>query len=262
MIRALTVATTIAAMCVTLAAYGPSAATAAPMQGKLSATEFKQLSAQVAGLESSLTGKSPSWAKAAAACRRVGVSTPLLKTQRENCLASIGTVRALLRFTVDQTKCASVSSLGATEAAASTATTPTTFKAPAPTPGAGGLSAAKLKTLSCLNSDYQALSRLARTMYTSDVAARQQALARGFKGLCLRTLADTSADLRLEGGFAATAKDLAADIATLTKVSQGKAPASTAKGLHTLRDAKTFGTQVTKLLAENGPDKLSVCPHA
>jgi hypothetical protein len=264
MTRALKLATTVAAICATLVAYGSTTAGAAPTQGKLSATEYKQLSSQLTALEKALAGKSPSWSEAAVACRRVGVGTPLLKTQRNNCIASVATIHKLLEFSVAEEKCAagSPASVNKLEVTATTATTPNTFKAPAPTGGVDGVSAARLKLLKCLGPDYRSVSVLANQMYVSDLAARKEAVQRGFKGLCLRTLADTPADLKLEQSFAADSKALASDVTLLIKVSKGTAPASSVKGATVTKDGTAFAEQLSKLLEENGPDKLSVCSHA
>jgi hypothetical protein len=264
MTRALKLATTVAAICAMLVAYGSTTAGAAPAQGKLSVKEYQQLSAQLTALKQALGGKSPSWSKAAVACRRVGVATPLLKTQRNNCIASVATIHKLLDFSVAEQKCAAGTPASVTklEVTATTATTPSTFKAPAPTGGVDGVSAAKLKLLKCLGPDYRSVSVLAERMYVSDLAARKEAVERGFTGLCLRTLADTPADLHLEQGFAASSKALAADVTLLIKVSEGAAPASSIKAATVTRNGSAFSEQLGKLLAEHGPDKLSVCAHA
>jgi hypothetical protein len=264
MTRALKLAMTVAAICATLVAYGSTTAGAAPAQGKLSAQEYQQLSSQLTALEKALGGKSPSWSKAAVACRRVGVATPLLKTQRNNCIASVATIHKLVEFSVAEQKCAAgtPASVNKLEVTATTATTPTTFKAPAPTGGVDGVSAAKLKLLKCLAPDYRSVSVLANQMYVSDLAARTEAVDRGFSGLCLRTLADTPADLRLEQDFAASSKALASDVTVLIKVSQGSSPAGSITAATVTRNANAFAAQLSKLLGEHGPDKLSVCSHA
>jgi len=260
MIRALKVAIVIAVMGAGIAAYGSGAAAAVPTSGQLSATEFKQLTAQLAGIESALGGKNANWSKAYAACRKAGNSSALMKTQREGCLASVGTIRALVKFGTDEQRCA-VTSATANAAAATTATTPTTFKAPAPTPGQSAVNSPQLRELACLDSDYQAIGRLAGALYSTDAAALDQASSRGFTGVCLATLAGTAAQVKIDGSFAGIAKSLAADVALLDKVSKGKAPATAIKAATIKRDATEFVNRATKVLNENSPEKLSACPH-
>ena len=264
MTRALKLATTVAAICAMLVAYGSTTAAAAPSQGKLTAKEYTQLSSQLAALEKALGGKSPSWSKAQVACRRVGVATPLLKTQRNNCIDSVRLIHKLLKFSAAEEKCSAgtPTTVNKLEATATTATAPSTFKAPAPSGGVDGLSESKVKVLKCLGPDYRQVSVLANGMYVTDVAARKEAVDRGFRGLCLRTLVDTATELKLEQRFAASSNALAADVTLLVKISKGSAPASSVKAATVTKDGTAFAKQLSQLLQENGPDKLSVCPHA
>jgi hypothetical protein len=219
-----------------------SASATAADTGTLSSAEFRQLSAATAKLNASASSKSINWVKARAACRRIGGGTELLRSQRLSCLDTISALEALANFPSEQTRCA----------AAGTTTTGTTT-----TSG----ESAVIRVIICLSPRYTALERYAEALYRADAAGRKDALARGFTGACLATLASTPADLKKEKLFASSATRLARDVAVLIKVTRGKAPTTDLNQVQIDSDVTRFESSARAVLEENGPQKLSACPH-
>jgi hypothetical protein len=246
MLRATRIATTIAAISAAIAAFMTVPALAAAPRGTLTSAEFKQLSNSTAALNRSASAKAINWGKARDACRSIGGASALLASQRTSCLDSMAALEALANFPEEQTRCAA-----ATSKAGATTTGTTT----SPVASAG------IQTIVCLNPHYQALSRYAKAIYSSDIAARRQALARGFSGVCLATLASTPADLTKERLFASSARRLAADVTLLIKVTRGKAPTSALNQTQIDNDITKFERTASAVLDEHGPQKLSACPH-
>jgi len=220
-------------------------AMAAAPRGTLTSAEYKQLSTATAALNRSASAKAINWGRARAACRSIGGASALLRTQRASCLDSIDALEALANFPAEQTRCADASKAGTT----------TTGTTTSPTTSAG------IRTIICLNPRYQALSRYAKAIYSSDTAARKQALARGFTGVCLATLASTPADLTKERLFASGAAKLAGDVTLLIRITNGKAPASDLNQTKVDNDITRFESTAQAVLDEHGPQKLSACPH-
>lgn len=229
------------------AAIAIDAPAAAAASGTLSAAEYAQLSTATAALNRSASAKSINWTKARAACNKTGVATALLRSQRTGCLDSLIVLEALQTFPAEERHCS----------AAQRTTTDTTT-----TPGTTTADAAVIRLMVCMSPRYQALNRHAQAFYRADIAARRQALARGFSGSCLATLASTPSDLRKERSFATSTAKLAADITLLIRITEGKAPASDFNQAHIDRDASVFDRAATAVLAEHGPQRLSTCPHA
>lgn len=284
MLRALIAAAAAASIWAVMGACVPAAAIAAPThgppRGTLTAAEYKELTQQQAAYKRVVKSKNGTWTQAAAACRKAGVANPLLKTQRQGCLAAVNTFKTLTNFGVDEAKCA----VAAAKTTTGTTTTPTTTTPTTTTTGTtttgttttgttttgttttgttttGLPTGTALHELVCLNSDYQALGRAAKAEYPADKAARKQAVRRGFKGLCLATLVPTPAQLRHEEQFVFATTHLAADVKLLTKVSRGQAPPSKITAVQLDDDAASFEEASRAFLNESGPQKLSVCPH-
>jgi hypothetical protein len=259
LIAAAAAASIVAVMGVCVPAAAIAAPTHAPPRGTLTAVEYKELTQQQAAFKLVLKSKSGTWTQANA--------------------ASVTTLRALTNFGVDAEKCsaaAAKSTTGTTTTpttttptttttatgtttTATTTTTGTTTTGTTTTPGIP--TGAALQEIVCLNSDYQALGHAAKAMYPADKAARKQALRRGFKGKCLATLVATPAQLRHEEQFVFATTHLAADVEVLTKVSRGQAPPSRITAVQLEDDAVSFEQASKVFLDENGPQKLSVCPH-
>jgi hypothetical protein len=262
--RALAVAIGVASLWGALAVYGPAAALAASPSGTLTSPEYKDLSQQFAAVKRTLRSKSVNWKAAEAACRKAGTATPLLRSQRDGCLADLATIQTLVDFGLDEAKCAAAvaqTTTGTTTTGTTTTGTTTTGTTTTGTTTTSGLSTAYLHVVACLNPAYKAISRAATAMYPADVASRKQALARKFAGICLATLVDTPTELRHEENFAFTAKHLAVDAALLTKVGRGQAPASDVSTQQIVDDATDFDTSAKTLLSQSSPQKLSVCSH-
>ncbi len=251
--RALRVAITLAALSSAVAVGTPLSAMAAAPRASLSSTEYRQLSAATAALNRSASAKAINWAKARAACRVLGGTTALMRTQRTSCLDSMNALEALADFPSQQAKCvaAATHTTGTTTTGATATGTTTTSLQPALT-----------QTIICLNPRYQALERYAGAIYRSDSAARKQAVARGFTGTCLATLASTPADLKKESVFASSTTKLAHDVTVLIKVTKGQAPSSDLNQTQIDDDVARFESSARAVLGEHGPQKLSACPHA
>jgi hypothetical protein len=254
MLRATRIATTLAALCGALSVCMCTPALAAAHRGTLTGTEYRQLSAATAALNRSAGSKAINWAKARAACRLMRGSGALLHTQRISCLDSISTLEALANFPSEQARCAASATGTTTTGTTTTGTTTTGTTTTAD-------QSAVIRAIICLNPRYQALDRYAKAIYASDAAARKQALARGFRGKCLATLASTPADLKKERSFASSAARLAADVKVLIKVTKGQAPPSDLNQIQTDNDVARFESTARAVLAETGPQKLSACPR-
>jgi hypothetical protein len=241
------VAALVVALCATTICMSASVAAAAP-RGTLTATEYEQLAVATAALNGSASSSTVDWPKARAACNRVSKATALLSTQRATCYDTINVLDALASFPGEQRRCPKSS---ATTTAGTTTTGTTTTSA----------DSAVVRLMICMNPHYQALGRDAKAIDGADIAARKQALARGFSGGCLAALAPTPADLRTAKRFASSTEKLAADVTLLIKVTEGKAPASDFNQSRIDNDVKLFEHSATAVLVEHGQPKLSVCPH-
>ena len=261
MLRATRATLTIATICGVLAAIASAPAMARPA-GTLTHVEFKQLSAAMAELSTSANNKSVDWVKARAACHRIGRVTVLLRTQRTSCLNSMSALEALANFPAEQTKCA-VTASPKTGTTTGITTTGTTTTGTTTTTGATTTSAqsAVIRLIICLSPRYHALGRYAGALYKSDDAARKEAVARGFIGACLATLASTPTDLQKEKLFASSSARLAHDVTVLIKVTRRQAPTTDLNQVQIDSDVNRFATAARAILDENGPQKLSACPH-
>ena len=243
MLRPIRIATTLAAICSIIVVGSCASALAAAPKGTLTSTEYKQLSVATAALNRSANSKAINWVKARAACRLIHGNGALLRTQRTSCLDSMTAFAALANFPSEQAHCAA----SAGKSTTGTTTTPT--------------QSAVLKMIVCLDPRYQALERYAKAIYSSDAAARRQALARGFRGVCLATLVSTPADLRKENSFASSTAKLAADVTVVIKVTKGQAPSSDLNQTQIDADVTRFESTARAVLDERGPQKLGACPH-
>ena len=211
----------------------------------------------MADLNKSASSKSIDWAKARAACRAIGGSTELLRTQRASCLDSMSALEGLANFPSEQAKCAAgvLTTTGTTTTGTTTTSTTTTGTTTTTA------ESAVLRVIICLSPRYQALGRYAKALYRDDTAERKQALARGFTGTCLATLASTPADLKKEKLFASTTARLAHDVTVLIKVTKGQAPTTDLNQVQIDSDVAKFESSARAVLAESGPQKLSACAH-
>lgn len=233
----LALASVIAAVIALVAAGASSATTIGP---RLTNDEYVLLGDSQAASKSAGSAAKPNWQKARAACVLLGRSTPLLRSTRASCLASLGELRAWL---------------GASQKAASCSQTTTT-----------GLAAAaadsQLNELVCLNPAYQALNRAVDALTAADRALRESGVERGFSGRCLITLVPTTQQLAAETSYLGATKRLVADLALYIKVRDHKAPRNAISGA-TLVEAEVAVTPARDhwLSVQQGYS-LSVCPHA
>jgi hypothetical protein len=231
---------------------GPSLVMAAPAKGGLSATEFTHLSAEIKGLKAAETSKHINWNTANAACREAGTTTGLLRIQRQFCLIVNATSEVQFKLQAGAVKCAAAEKTTPATTTTTPATTATKF---------AQQSAAEIKQLGCLNADYQALGRDAGAYYHEDMVARRKALARGFRGLCFKTLSDTAEEVRHVESFAFTARHLADDAALIVKVNRGQAPSTDVNPVWIDDDGRDFAEAVQQLQSEKPVEKLKSCPH-
>jgi hypothetical protein len=275
MLRSTRIAIALAAICAVVIAMAGSAVAAAPApNGSLTASEYKQLTAQLVALKKFDHNKRATWQEGYAACDKVGQSTALLHSIRTNCNTVLGLDQALTGFYTQVARCSafSTTTTGTTTTTTptqttttETTTTGTTTTGTTPrgtTTTTGGLSNAELQFIACLEPEYQVISRAAKSVYDVQVALRGQVLARRFGGRCLLTLAPRRSDLELLHRFAATSKQLAADVAKLSKVFAGTLPAGAVNTSQINKDAKAFNNAGDAIGKTSRPQKLSVCPHA
>ncbi len=199
----------------------------------------------ISGILSSGHDGTVDWNAAEAACQKAGSATPLLATQHASCLAVMDTLSYMFSFGKAEEKC----------------TTGTGLAARAGEGKSSAQNTAALQPIICLEPEYQQLGRLAAAMYTQDRAARQQALARGFTGVCLATLVDTPSQLQAEQRLAIAAKGLATDAATVSGVVLHEVSPSKLNVARVDSDTKAFAAAFSAMTKLTGPIKLSVCAH-
>jgi hypothetical protein len=275
MIRSIRIAIAVAAAtALTVAISVPAMAAAAP-KNSLTSTEYKQLIAEQADFKKLDKKKNLTLTELYTACHAVGQSTQLLKSVRNNCETGLGFDQTLISFDSDLARCEALSTgttttttstgtttTGTTTTGTGTTTTGTTTTATGTTTtGSGALTPADLKLFACLQPEYAVISRAVRSIYESQVDLRSKVLARDFVGRCELTLAPTSAQLKTLKRFAATSKQLSADVSLITKVANGHAPASAINEKQVESDSASFSAAGKKFESLHRPQKLSVCPH-
>jgi hypothetical protein len=270
MLRSTRTAIALAAIGAVVISMAGSALAAAPApNGSLTASEYRQLTAQLSALKKFDSDKRATWREGYAACDKVGQSTALLHSIRTNCNTVLGLDQALEGFYAQVARC---SAFTTTTTGTTTTTTPTqttttgttttgtTTTGTTTTPG--GLTSAELQLIACLEPEYQVISRAARSVYDVQMALRDQVLARRFVGRCLLTLAPRRSDLEHLKRFVSTSKQLAADVTKISKVFAGTLPASAINTSQIGRDAAAFSSAGKAVSKTRRPQKLSVCPHA
>ena len=274
MLRSTRIAIVLAAICAVVISLAGSAIAAAPApNGALTASEYKQLNQQLAALKKFDHDKRATWREGYAACDKAGQSTALLHSIRTNCNTVLGLDQALVGFYTQVARCSafSTTTTGTTTTTTptqttttgttttGTTTTGTTTTGTTTTPG--GLSSTELQFIACLEPEYQVISRAAKSVYDVQVALRAQVLARHFVGRCLLTLAPRHSDLQVLKRFVSTSKQLAADVAKISKVFAGTLPAGAINDSQINKDATAFNRAGVAISKRSRPQKLSVCPH-
>lgn len=271
---------TAAVVCAAAVALPANAlASASPPKGTLTSVEYRQLSAEQAAFKRLEHNKRATWNQVYAVCRTVGQSTALLKSVRSNCDTGVGIDQALAGFFTDVERCAALSTSTTTTTPTGTTTTGTTTTGTTTTgtttgttttgtgtttTGSSGavLTQAELSLFACLQPEYAVIGRAAESVYQAQSGLRGQVLARDFVGRCRLTLAPTTTQLTVLKRFVATSRQLAADVALITKVAEKHAPASALKGDQIKSDSAAFNTAGRAFSRLHRPQKLSVCPRA
>jgi hypothetical protein len=289
MIRSIrTVLAAAAVLAVAVAAAVPAFAAAPSPNGTLTATEYKQLTTEQVAYKKLLHRKRLTWNEVYAVCHTVGQSTGLLQSVRANCDNGVGIDQALGGFDADAQRCSALATgttTGTTTTPTGTTSTPTTTTTTGTTTtrtgttttgtttgttttGTGttttptGLTPTNLKLFACLQPEYAVISRAVKSVYTGQTALRGQVLARHFIGRCLLTLAPTKQQLHALDRFSTTAKQLAVDVALITKVAGGQAPESAIDGSRIELDSLAFAAAAKAFSVLHRPQNLSVCPHS
>jgi hypothetical protein len=255
-----------------------------PPKGMLTGVEYRQLSAEQAAFKRLEHDKRATWNEVYAACRKVGQSTALLRSVRANCDTGLGIDRSLAGFFTDAERCAALST-STTTTSTTTTTTPTgttttgtvttgttttgttgtsTTGTGTTTTGSSGalLTPAELTLFACLQPEYAVIGRAAESVYRAQSGLRSQVLARDFVGRCRLTLAPTTRQLRVLDRFVAASRQLAADVALITKVATNQAPESVLNGDQIKSDSVAFNTAGRAFSRLHRPQRLSVCPRA
>jgi hypothetical protein len=262
---------TVSIVCGALVSFGANVAAAAAPQRILTATEYAQMTAEAAAGKKVFGTKTVNWSKARAACAVMHNSTALLKSERALCFNEDVVVKALTVTTPHEQKClalltstttttttTSTTTTGMTTTGTTTTGTTTTGTTTTPT---GSTESTAAQALICLTPVYTVLQTEAIKAYSSDVAVRDLSKRRGFKGVCLNTLAATTTQLRKEKAFVAALKKLASDLVLFTKISRSGAPNNVLSVAQVGTAANAFTRAANTFLSASGPSKLSVCPH-
>jgi hypothetical protein len=266
-LRTTTLAAAAATSTAALAVAAPTAMAASAPKGTLSSSEYRQLTAEQAAYRKLTQRKRVTWTQIAAVCHTVGRSTALLSSVRTNCDTGVGVDQSLAGFYADLDRCAALTTnttTGTTTTATGTTTTgtSTTITGTTTTGGSGVLlTPAELKLFACLQPEYAVIGRAVKSLYSAQAGLRSQVLARDFAGRCRLTLAPSTAQLKALSHFAATSRQLAADVALITKVANGQAPASALNGTQIKDDSAAFAAAGKAFEHLHRPQKLSVCPH-
>jgi hypothetical protein len=273
--RLLSVTIAVSVVCGALASFGANVAGAAAPQRILTATEYKQMTAEVAAGKKVFGAKTVNWSRARAACAVLGNATALLKSERVLCLNQDVVVKALTVTTPQEQKClALLTNTTTTTTTTPTTTTPTTttgttttgttttgtITSGTTTTPTSGTESTGAQALVCLTPVYKTLQAQATKSYASDLTVRKLSKQRGFKGVCLNTLAATTTQLRKENAFVGATKKLVADLVLFTKIESGAASSNLSE-TQVGAVANAFTKAANTYLLASGPSKLSVCPH-
>ncbi|WP_249020104.1 hypothetical protein [Conexibacter sp. S30A1] len=247
----------LAVSAVALGAVAGGASATQPMaahRGELTATEYRQLNAELTSFKRVVRSGRLTWSELYASCRKVGESTALLRSVRSNCNTGFGVEQALAGFNADAQRCAALTqtSTGSTTGTSTTgtSTTPST------------LTPAQLSLIACLEPEYQAISRATGSLYERQAGLRRQVLLRGFSGRCLLTLAPTIVQLKRERTFLATSRRLVHDVVLISRVAAGTLPAGALNVAQITADASAFMVAGKAVVETRRPQNLAVCPHA
>jgi len=217
---------------VAIGCYAPMALAASPAPGTLTDHEYTLLSAAELGLQQAVQDKGKSWSAAArTACLSTafGVSTPLLTSEKVDCLGAITLEGDLSTFPASDAKCE--------------------------TRGTNS-------RIRCLAPLYRTLARDSASAYARDLKLRQVTVTRGFIGACLATLAPTQKQLRDGHSLAASTKQLSSDMAMLlNSIAAGRAQPSTVNQSRVAAHTRVFNHDMGQVLRDSSPNDLNSCRH-
>jgi hypothetical protein len=261
--RSIRTAVAVAAMsAIAVSSAIPALAAAPGPKGTLTTVEYKQLVAEQAAFKKLRTNKHLTWNDIYAVCHMVGRSTDLSQSVRNNCDTGVGIDQSLTGFYSDIERCSALStSTGTATTTTPTTTTTGTTTTATPTTTTAGLSQSDFKLLACMQPEYAVIARALKAVLSSQSTLRTQVLARDFTGRCRLTLAPSPRGLALLRHFAATAKQLAADVEQITKVADGSAPSSSVNTAQVQADSVSFATAGRNFEHITRPQNLAVCPH-
>ena len=220
-----------AVVAATLAVGASPSLAASPARGTLTDHEYTLISAAKLGLEQALTHKGTHWrADARNACLTVtfGVSTPLLASEKVDCLGSVALEVDLTLFPAADTSC--------------------TARGP------------KRKIL-CLAPLYRTLARDSSSAYTGDVKLRKVIVRRGFTGPCLAALAPSQRQLRDGRNLVASTKQLSSDMYLLVRIADGQAPPGRLNQGRVDAHTGVFDRDLGRILRDSSSYTLNSCPH-
>jgi hypothetical protein len=113
----------------------------------------------------------------------------------------------------------------------------------------------------CAEPLYDQIERAAVDYYSSEKQSRAQALDRGFSGVCLKTLAPTTAELAQEQQFAAESGTLDGYVRLIVKVGRHQAPSSELNLPQVLKAVAKFEHLGDVVIEGNRPSNFTACPH-
>jgi hypothetical protein len=277
--RSLFASLLIALACGVLTAYGPSLAAAKPQTGTLTHTEYKALVKTLAGIKKALFGTTLDLTLGYSSCRADGNSTALLRGERAECNDEVALFEQLEQIEVTAVRCnaryqtststtttttptTTGTTTTGTTATGTTTTGTTTGTTTTGTTTTGGVTNTKLMVAACLNADYQRVAHDIELMYAAATANHERAVARGFVGTCLSTLAGPARLIADDRLLAGSVKQVAIDFAALTDLADGRSPKHIPTNLQLTSDGLAFELAATSYTADSTPiEELSTCPH-
>jgi hypothetical protein len=197
----------------------------------LTGHEYALLSASKLGFDQALRDKGPNWPAAAQnACLSdtFGTSTPLLTSQKTDCLGLAKLDVALASFPAAYARCAKLG---------------------------------RKRRIVCLVPRYETLADDAVDAYRGDVQARRAILKRGFTGACAAALGSTPKRLGDDRKLVASSKRLSADVQLLVEIEQGRRPPGSPGSRRLGEDSRALNRDIRLVTRETPLDDLSSCPH-
>jgi hypothetical protein len=265
------------------AVAGPAAAVAKVPRATLTHTEYRLLGKTLVGIKQAVFGKSLDLTLGYASCRADGSSSPLMRSERSACGNEVALFEQLEQVEVTEIRCharyltatttttptpttTSTVTTGTTTATGTTTTgtttTGTTTTAPTTTTTVDGYNIVQLQLVACLSPSYQRVTHDIQTVYAASALNHMRAVARGFTGTCLATLAGPAKLIADERRFAGAGKEIAADFALLSELADGQSPKHVILDAQLTSDGLAFELAATAYTADMTPiEKLASCAH-